>query len=443
MRTRSQTLKRTESTERDPRKSDVCSIKIISLNDDCLRHIFNFLNASDVLNVELVCKRFNLMSQEFWKTLRTFDIASSDLLDRASAVSPIERYINIPLCKRILTKCWNSLTKINLSMVEEFESRTIIDRTCHVNPYLHVLNFSTVSSEPLINIGKLSYCENIKELWLCHSVIDIDDKNFEQIFQRNKKLRFLSLNRYWLTGKCFSFLPLQTLESLFITNCFLVDARYLNSVIHQALNLQTLCLSKLKIMDQYKLIIASHCLKRLNLDYMSSLSFKVVGNVTVLSFAGCRLNDEGLRKIIALCKKLTSLDISANQDLTDISLGHLNSLTHLKYLSMSLIKNFTDEGLLLLNQNLQFLNVAGTSFSKRALLTVLERMQSLEGLDIAYCKQLRYSFVKSVKNIVELRPNGIALVVGIYRTSIEEIGTKEESPLVRLIPKLRPDFKKY
>ncbi|KAJ8673257.1 hypothetical protein QAD02_004519 [Eretmocerus hayati] len=448
MSTRSETLERTplyETTDKSELRV-ACSLQITSLNDDCLQHILSFLNSSDVLNVELVCRRFNLMSQEFWRTFRTFDV-TREQLDFVSVDRPKGRNINVPLCQAIFAKCWNNLTKINLSRVERFESRTVMDYLDNCHSVTDFFTNERAPNESFICLEKLADCENIEELWLCRCMIVVSDENLKELFQRNKKLRFLFLNNYRLIGECLSHLPLNKLESLFLIRCSWKEPEYLNSVIRRAPYLDTLNFHNLDYFCLNNLKISSRCLKQLNVVHVWRGAFipfiDNLDNLTALNCSFNSLDDLNLRKIIQKCTKLTALDISLNVDLTNVSLGNLNSLKHLKYLGIACIESFTDAGLLLLNHNLQSLNVAKTAFSKGAILTVVKRMQSLERLDIAYCKQLKNDFVEPVMDLVELRRNPIPLNIGIRGTSISEMKIKVKSPLVRLTPELNTNLKKY
>ncbi|KAJ8673231.1 hypothetical protein QAD02_004493 [Eretmocerus hayati] len=136
--------------------------------------------------------------------------------------------------------------------------------------------------------------------------------------------------------------------------------------------------------------------------------------------------------IMTSCTKVIHLDISSNEDLTDASLFKLKSLPHLKYLEIAYNQNFTDTGLMSLNEDLKFLDLTYSKCSSTAILAILRKMLNLKELNVECLKQLDERFAESAIDIVKLRPNNISLEIHISDTSIVPRKVKNVCSLVYL-----------
>ncbi|KAJ8673256.1 hypothetical protein QAD02_004518 [Eretmocerus hayati] len=436
---RLQSSKKTKSVKNSSKMVEECPSPIVYLNDDCLLHIFSFISASDALEVESVCRRWQKISLVLWKSFRTFDV-TSEQLEYDYDLDHNGMGIDLPICKQVFSNCWNYLTRINLSRVMSFskiKNLMNIDDDC--------LTFSPLTQKAMkkqvMDLDNLIQCENIEELWLCSCVIEVNDETLKQLFKNNRKLRSLYLNKYRLFGRCFSHLSIKTLESLLIINCYMQDSKYLNSIIRLASKLHTLnvssLLGSLKDSPFNRLEIVSPQLMRLNLNDIRQFDcisdIYELKNLMILSLSDTYLNDGILEMIMENCTRLVVLNLTYNPDLTDASLCNIGSLlSSLKYLSIGSNDQFTDTGLLgLLSQNLRVLDVSETSFSEKALVVLIKRMENLEGLDITDCKHLKNSFMQSVIAVVDARTNKISLEVAISKRSMNRSKLKK-SRLVQL-----------
>ncbi|KAJ8673215.1 hypothetical protein QAD02_004477 [Eretmocerus hayati] len=106
----------------------------------------------------------------------------------------------------------------------------------------------------------------------------------------------------------------------------------------------------------------------------------------------------------------------------------MSSLPHLKCLGIGFNWNFTDAGLSTLSNDLKMLDLSSANFTARGILGVLERMQNLEILGVAFLYCLDTDFALSAIEIVKLRPNKLSLKLGIHDTKIDIEKVQNLSP---------------
>lgn len=63
---------------------------ILDVNEDCLLHIFSFLNVKDLLQTETVCKKFNYLARDSYRRIKICDSSdgASDLYKILHRIGP-------------------------------------------------------------------------------------------------------------------------------------------------------------------------------------------------------------------------------------------------------------------------------------------------------------------------------------------------------------------
>ncbi|GAB0088928.1 Leucine-rich repeat [Sergentomyia squamirostris] len=56
---------------------NIMNRSILTVNDDCLLHVYSFLDNDDVINMEKVCTRFEYIANRFYKTYKIVDLKSN------------------------------------------------------------------------------------------------------------------------------------------------------------------------------------------------------------------------------------------------------------------------------------------------------------------------------------------------------------------------------
>ncbi|KAJ8673255.1 hypothetical protein QAD02_004517 [Eretmocerus hayati] len=429
-------------------------ISIDCLNDDCLLYIFGLVSIQDRLKIDLVCQRWQKLCSLLWRKFHTFN-ASSDQLGCIVPDTPGPKdlpalVINGPICEQLFEKCHSNLRTVKLSRIEQPEITAVTDMWHQCSNYFHYDEQGTLNHLKDL----LMKCERLEELWLCRCVFSADDVSLSELFSKNRNLRKLVLIEYELTGECFSHLSTKVLETLILFDCVVLQPQYLNSTVSRASKLHTLNLDcrgrDPRTWECVASPLSSRSLKGYNemgeYKYRCGLLYNIcsVKNLTILGLRNSDLTNNMLRIISLSCANLKVLDIECCQKVSDVGLSYIESMPHLKCLNIGDIDGISDTGLLYVNKSLQVLRIPDTTFSERALITLLQRTEKLEELDISSCKQLlKNTFIESVIDIVKLRKEMIPLEIGFFDTNDDMELMSKSCLLVKLNNFYTANYGKY
>ncbi|KAF4081332.1 hypothetical protein AMELA_G00160210 [Ameiurus melas] len=153
---------------------------LIDLNQECLLHLFSFLDKDSRRNLSLTCKclRVAFLDPALWSLLNFF--SPIELMKNNFILGPFLRYLNI---------CWHS-SRVKVCNIEDFKKTTFqkdlcskhaslvshfLDRVCHMCPNLLSLTLSGcghITDRDVINV--LRSCRRLQQLCLenCCRVTD-------------------------------------------------------------------------------------------------------------------------------------------------------------------------------------------------------------------------------------------------------------------------------
>ncbi|KAJ8673189.1 hypothetical protein QAD02_004451 [Eretmocerus hayati] len=402
-------------------ETSVAQILINNLNDDCLLHIFKFVNGIDLIHLEAVCQRTQKLCPLIWKEIRSFDVNSNKLCDKLHTKNKSDK---VKIYKSVLLRSYRYLTEVNLSSHANFQNTTSM-RAKHA--------CDEIKLEGALDDVRhaLSNCEKIQELSLCKCMLKCDNDYLGRIFKKNTNLRSIALCGYGFIGECLTQLPFGTIESIVLRHCYELELQYTNLFATIAHKLHTLRLFHVDGFDMSELGFDEYD-DDLDYDIRNICDFNLLKNLRFLELSDAELFDDDLKPIVENCIHLKFLDVSFNFDLTNVGFLYISSLAHLLYLNISSNYDFKDEGLEKLTKNLRELNVSQTRFTANGLLNFLRGAQNLEKLTVAFMRKLNNSFIRSAAKIVKSRPENTQVIIEIQGTSVKTSRLNDIGPIIQL-----------
>ncbi|XP_032667041.1 F-box/LRR-repeat protein 2-like isoform X2 [Odontomachus brunneus] len=255
---------------------DFQKVSINILNDDCLKHIFKYLPIIDKMRIERVCKRWKILSQDSWYTMKEIDTSwTYELPDFGKCLSYLPAQTMRTL---ILRCCWNIDDIIFSQGLAKLENLEHLEITC-----------STVGNEIMRTINK--YCKKLKILQI-HQY-----KMFPQKAAASEFTNLINLETLKMTY--FPFLPHHFTE--IAMNC------------QQIISLD---ISGSSVCDDTALrtIATLPKLEYLNISFVLGITdngLKNLKNLKGLECSGCEnITDNGICEILVSSPQLQLLDLS-------------------------------------------------------------------------------------------------------------------------------------
>ncbi|EZA47801.1 Putative RNA-binding protein EEED8.10, partial [Ooceraea biroi] len=402
-------------------QNDSENVSIHMLNDDCLRHIFLFLPIADRVRIERVCTRWRILSQDSWHMMRALDLSPFTW-------GLATHTIHTAKLRKLLLKCGRFLTRINLSDSIHCLSQstlTIIAKFCPNLTSIDVTALTVCSS----GIEALAHnCNNITRFSLGPSTYCCDNelKNF---FSRNKGLEYLAISRNSLLGKSLSGLPAETVHTVILERCDLIQDVHLSLALKKLQSLEHLAINDcIGVAERTLETIGEHCKSLRVLELRGDFPFtqtsdmlyltRLVGLQILKITYNPKMSDEFLASLVQRCQQLVCLDITCCRNVTDDGLTAVATLTKLERMTISYLDRITDSGLQdicglkeLECRNCPFIGDHGVSM-------LIESSPQLRLLDLSGCHDITSTVFHVAKDACNSRSNNVMLKLIIGGTSI-------------------------
>ncbi|XP_031787348.1 F-box/LRR-repeat protein fbxl-1-like isoform X2 [Nasonia vitripennis] len=414
------------------------------LNCDCLMHIFSFLPIRDRVNVELVCKQWYSAGRELWKSFKQLDVCRSKW--QFKNLKKFKR-VEMTMFKTVLERCGRYLTEIDfthLSTIDEeiYFEYTIDDDKMHED--------DDKSFEGIMALA--SNCTNIEKLSLSSTVVNCNDQHLLDIFKTNKKIRFLNLIGYGIHGTCFNGLSAHVIETLLMQYCC-VQSKRLCKLLERCVNLNILSLNCTRSFNTKNFGDILRCVSLVNIKSLKEFrfvsyydnnrethlytsfhvntNFKNLIAIQIMEAMEDSMND----LLIALGKHCTNLRRANFSDcvgVTDDILINITTLPKLEVLCIDRMEHVTDRSLICLSEHLKILKCSDSQISDTGVITLLNKSQNIEILNLSMCKNISKRSVDYAICVTKHRTNNIILNFCVDHYYGEKCNVKDKSPLFRL-----------
>ncbi|XP_051161791.1 uncharacterized protein LOC127281866 isoform X2 [Leptopilina boulardi] len=341
--------KKMESLNDEVTFVDSGNIKI--LNDYCLIHIFEYLTVDDKLNAEEVCKRWQHLCQKAWCHYQFKNLS----INHDSWNLPCNIFRDDNTSKKIIMRLARYITSIDLSRQypivkrQEISVQFLCDvlENCHKIDTLFLTYPFTADNDKINELIKWMkyYSLQLTKFGYAHQSMILTDKMLFYLLSLMKNLKLFFIDS--IIGDDFiKYLPLESLEELIMENCGQIELNPLLDVLQKSTKLHTFCSSGLTAGDRLN-FSANSPIKNLGItmsfssnNLLWSLSVGQLRNIEKLNIElNDNVNDEFLYKLSTFCKKLTFLNFSGCQSVTDEGTKRLNTLPNLNYLALGGINN--------------------------------------------------------------------------------------------------------
>ncbi|KAJ8687491.1 hypothetical protein QAD02_023285 [Eretmocerus hayati] len=415
------------------------------LDEYSLLQIFESItDCQDKLNVQMVCKRWNAVCEQSWRSFQQLEVCEH--------CADEDGFIDMFLCKNILQRSYNYITKLNLSCTTHPKNDTLMDFDFHDKDtiYGHPCT-STVSQHYDIKPWMLNCC-NIQQLTISSCVIQCDDAFLSELFRNNQKIRSVELIQLKLDGSCFRDLSYKHLESLILATCNItqINLESLDQIfvkircfsirhsdivrcnIEYALtpSLQQLDLT-LPWIDEVNEVFEGDNTHQLALSTLETNSV-ILMNLTILILENSQLNDNLLSLISLRGYQLLALDISYCKNVTEEALQSLINLSKLKCLKMDGL-SVSDDALENLSPNLKIISATSMyHVTEMGYYMAIEQLSSLLVIIIGN-DFLRSESVNSLIQMLETEPDRVTPVeIILYRATFPREELVEIPPSIQI-----------
>lgn len=444
----------------DGREVEGRECKIDMLNNDCLMHIFSFLNKRERIGIERVCKRWQTVGLDMWTCQKHLDFAS--LFPLASGF-----FRNMPILIAFLKRCGANLQSLDISHKAHHLNGPVLRTVATYCTNLQCLNLAglPVTSSGLRILSAVSYKLRVLNLDGCSGAFD---KDLHNVFLHSPHLESVTLSHNSvLTGKCLSGLARAPLKELVMDGCNNLRSRNLVNGLLVLKSLSRLSLNScinLTSSDVADITGAVPMLCSLSLEHyfplFNSTTLKALNQLHDLISLTLQLNpavnDQIMDVIARSCHKIEELNITGcssnsweQMSVTDVGLRCLAALPNLVCLSMSYLANVSDTALEVIASRgkLRKLMCRGCpSFTDVGCISVVTSCNELELFDFSGCDLVSDATVQAALDSVKLRTNNIKLTLVVGGTSVSDFDIVEENSLLEVdcsdlcVAHLRPDF---
>ncbi|KAK0075807.1 hypothetical protein PV326_011261 [Microctonus aethiopoides] len=398
------------------------------LNDDCLMEIFLYLPIADRIRTERVCKRWQAVSQESWRAVKSLDLEKNTW----GLSSKIRiRAVDTTTLRKVLIRCGQYLTNLDLSQYPHLLSSstlTIVGKFC---PNLQCINIKALELSPSGIYSLMNNCQSINKLTI-KSLTGPCEKDLSQLFNVNKKLKYFAVDGDGhISGKCLEYLP-QNIEEIHLNCCLSLVSNHFNLALQKFNNLHSLTLNSCVCITDSTLETIGEIKTIINLEFsgsnpmISAISMnnlaKLINLQQLCLSQNLAVTDEFLINISNKCKKLKSLDISYCGAVTNKGINAIATLTELEILKLKWLVQITDEAF----ENFHNIKVlecwSCTNIRDRGIIKLIEMAPNLRTLDLSGCS-ITNDAIKAAISITLKRTNNIVLqmIVGGNETNLQEL----------------------
>ncbi|KAK0180936.1 hypothetical protein PV327_003265 [Microctonus hyperodae] len=408
------------------------------LNDDCLMEIFLYLPIADRIRTERVCKRWQAVSQESWRAVKSLDLKKNTW---GLTLKIRIRAVDTTTLRKVLIRCGQYLTNLDLSQYPHLLSSstlTIVGKFC---PNLQCINIKALELSPSGIYSLMNNCQSINKLTI-KSLTGPCEKDLSQLFNVNKKLKYLAVDGDGhISGKCLEYLP-ENIEEIHFNCCLSLVSNHFNLALQKFNNLHSLTLNSCVCITDSTLETIGEIKTIINLEFsgsnpmISAISMnnlaKLINLQQLCVSQNLAVTDEFLINISNKCKKLKSLDISYCGAVTNKGIIAIATLTELEILKIKWLIQITDEAI----ENLHSIKVLEcwgcTNIRDRGVIKLIEMAPNLRKLDLSGCS-ITNEAIKAAISITLKRTNNLVLqmIVGGNETNLQEL--YEISPWLLII----------
>ncbi|CAK9806883.1 Putative RNA-binding protein EEED8.10 [Anthophora quadrimaculata] len=426
-----------ENTENE----DFTNSSIQILNDYCLMYMFLQLPIVDRIRIERVCKRWRALSQESWHSVKKLDLSHHMW---GSLPGKKRRDITEVILRKVLLRCGPFLNEINLAEIPYPLNRsavTIIGKLC---PNLQRIDITGIPVSAFVINSLMKNCHDITKFSL-GVTFDICDKDLQQLFKVNPKLRYFKAYYGIISGMCLFHLPLETMEEIVLEYCTSLKEHFLSQAITKLQNLKSLTIKACDdISGNVINAICTSCtnLKTLELcnipfakeKYCMMLQIAKLTNLEVLNISMNRgvVSDELLSDLASNCLQLTYIDITACCPVTNVGIAAIASLPKLEVLIMNNLHNVMDVNLRDAC-NLKILECRACKFTDRTVTELIECAPQLKLLDLSGCWGITNLTLQKAAAVTINRTNNTILKIFVGGTTVDLRTFDKVSPFLQVV----------
>ncbi|XP_032454011.1 F-box/LRR-repeat protein 14 [Nasonia vitripennis] len=363
------------------------------LNDDCLNYIFGFLQIEDKVKIERVCKRWQEVSKNSWKNIKTLNENVNVWGFNPCIRSPEELTL---IFEKVLQRCGHTLTHVDFSFLSV--QNNALHHVAIMCPNLQSLNVGKLNlTIPLVEIMTAN-CQNIKEITFTTCSEECNDYQLSKFFSVNKKLRYLKItNNENLTGKFLESLPRDSMQTIIMNDCTKVTSHNIAQFIANFENLRTLSFTEnqyLTFDDSTAIIVSlSKNIVELRLGALLKLNTNATSSLTNLQILDVT-NSEDISNTF-----LTVLAKNWCTQITDAGINEISRLPKLEELYIKNLNNVTDQSLKYLPKLKRLSCASSGKIRDDGLCTLISSCDSIELLD---CKHLDSESVNDKSPLLDL-----------------------------------------
>ncbi|XP_032671828.1 F-box/LRR-repeat protein 16-like [Odontomachus brunneus] len=421
------------------------------LNDDCLKHIFQFLPIVDKIRIERVCKRWRILSLDSWYKMKKID--TSYLLQGFPKRHGTTEFI-LKKIEKMLSRYGKFIIELHLP-----NSVTTLQNPSDVAPFnrkLFEIVMEHCSNLTNINVSMITIDKENKQLFMGKKITRLTlERSYgldehETFFQEYPQLNYLQIffhNDFG--GKCLSYLPVQTMRTLIVRCCWNIDDTIFSMGLAKLENLEHLEISCTTIGRKTMETITNYCKKLKILQIYkqdmypsdaAALRFTNLINLQTLKMTHFPFSLLHFTDIAINCQQITSLDISGGYFLGDNALGAIATLPKLEYLNISFVLGITDFGLKNL-KNLKGLECSGCGhITNNGIHKILHFSPQLQLLDLSFCNRITNNIYEAAKIIHDNEPSKMVLKIYVLGTRIVLTDKHKVHPTIQLINECFNEF---
>ncbi|KAL7286252.1 hypothetical protein TKK_0019430 [Trichogramma kaykai] len=420
---------------------------INNLNNDCLARVFSFLPIPDRLAMAEVCRRWEVVSQQAWRSFNRFSLSPANWY--SSSAEHREQHIlsfaGMSIVREtsivwLLSHCGRYVSELDLSFGSNVHSTAILINIFKLCPNVRVLNLRHYKYNNPSSIKSLAdNCQRIQHLILDDSLFyNCYQDQMCRIFSKNE-IKILELSGD-MSDKVRRRIRCRYLRELVVSRA--QNPMLMHRIVELAVNLrrfkydfdskETIFYRKAES-EFLQCLFRSECsqqLEDLEINYRFS-NYKLQGRLEEsptftqlrkLSLRGAFFVDD--KFLITICRmnpRLESVDVSNCVALTDESLKKVSQLPRLARLAIEGLSGVTDD---IFDDkcttNLQVLNCKGCVGMRTVGLMKLIRssLLSLKILDLEGCTDINDDFVNAVVERVKERYGEPVLTLNVLNTSV-------------------------
>lgn len=268
------------------------------LVDDVIFKIFEFLPLRNLIGVERVCRRWQMLIFKLFARRTSLNLCR----ETVGLCGPLSRSI----VAKLLILSGPTLKELKVQNIDYSTRHNILRMIAQLCPELESLDVTQALG---INFSNLKFltkgCRKLKT-FIAEKCPDFDDRSLREVLQSYPELRHLNIGGYIAGGKYFSLLP-STLKVLRLSICHSIEPENLKVVGDRCPNLEVLNVYQIRVLKPVLEHIGTNCpeLKELKLSITS----------------------RGTAEALTCFKNLKSLDIDA-----ECSFELFTAIEHLKEL---------------------------------------------------------------------------------------------------------------